>query len=194
MSKIGEQNPDWLTLAIVQDTLDWNKAAETTFPILLNHVNLHDSYWQGLYMTEACDVVISIQLDAFWNKEYTEKVGTTDFWPYLIIRIPHTINIFTSAARLEHGIGWASSTAVPFEEIERLIEGMSESGFWPSQLYQSVLDTASQLCRSRIEDCNEGYVEILHSEKIHLLLINQDGTYLNASPEKAPFIRKADSD
>src|SRR5687768_5050837 len=73
MGTVGQHTPNWLSEAAFNDTFDWTKSIKTTFPIFFEYVTLHDSSWQTINLNVTNETILSIELDAFWNKEYTLK-------------------------------------------------------------------------------------------------------------------------
>ena len=190
MSTVGQHNPDWLSIAAFNDSFDWNKALKTTFPTFLEYVTLHDSYWQTINLNVTNETILSIKLDAFWNKEYTLKEHNTDNWPFLVIKIPNVINVSYNTVDYATTISDTSSVKIQAEEIELLIGILTESQLFPKEFYARLID-CKEVYKTKFDDIYGGNLEILHGADIYLLLIDEDGNYIDASLDKViPFANK----
>jgi len=181
MSKVGAFNPEWLSKAAFNDTFDWAKSLKTTFPEFLKFVTLHDSYWETINLTVSNETILSIKLDAFWNKAYTLRTENTDHWPFLIIEIPNVLNISYNTVEDATTISNASSVAIRRDEVVNL-SVIAPSLF--SKEFSNRLLNCKELHRTRFDDIYGGNIEILHTNEIYVLLLEEDGTYTDATLKK----------
>jgi len=192
MSTIGQHNPDWLSNAAFNDTFHWTKGFKTDFSTFFNYVTLHDSYWQTINLNVTNETILSIKLDAFWNKDYCLKSDNTDNWPFLIIKIPNVLNISYNTIDFTTTISDTSCILIKEEEIEKLIETLTTSNLFPKGFYKRLID-CKEVNKTRFDDIYGGNIEILHSSEILLLLIEENGNYLDPSFKKIiPFDKRAD--
>jgi hypothetical protein len=192
MSTVGQHNPDWLSIASFNDTFDWTKCIKTTFVTFFEYVTLHDSYWQTINLNVTNETILTIQLDAFWNKEYTLKFENTDNWPFLIIKIPNVLNISYNTADYATTIVGTSCTVIETEEIEKLIGTLTQSNIFPKEFYERLID-CKQVNKTRFDDVYGGNIEILHDSEILILLIDENGNYIDPSLDKViPFENRVD--
>ena len=190
MGTVGQHTPDWLSEAAFNDTFDWTKSIRTTFSIFFDHVTLHDASWQTINLNVTNETILSIELDAFWNKEYTLKTENADDWPYLIIKIPEVINVSYNTVDFATTISDTSSANVSTDEIEKLIGPLSQSPLFPKEFYNRLID-CRELNKTRFDDIYGGNIEFLHESLIYVLLIEKNGDYIDPSLEKViPFDRR----
>jgi len=190
MSIIGEQNPEWLSRKSFDDSFDWSNSLKTNFALFFEYVTLHDSEWKTINLTAVNETILSIQLDAFWNKEYALKTENTDNWPFLIIKIPNVLNISYNNVDYMTTIGNSSSERIDRIEIENIMEILTRSKLFPEEFYNRLIDCKS-LCKTKFEDVYGGNIEILHEEEILILLMESDGTYIDPTLEKVvPFVER----
>lgn len=187
MSKVGSFNPEWLAKAAFNDSFEWTKSLKTTFPELLKSVTFHDSYWQNISLSVANEVTLFIKLDVFWNKKYTLRIENTDHWPFLLIKIPDVINIAYNAIDSITTISEASSVLISRNEVVNL--SVVAPGLFSKEYANRLFDCKS-LHRTIFTDIYGGCVEILHAGEIHVLLVEEDGTYIDPSLEKATVSNK----
>jgi hypothetical protein len=187
MSTLGQHNIDWLSIASFNDTFDWTKSIKTTFSTFFEYVTLHDSYWQTINLNVTNETIFSIQLDAFWNKEYTLKFDNTDNWPFLIIKIPNVLNISYNTVNYGTTIVNTSCTIIESTEIEKLIGTLTQSNIFPKDFYDRLID-CNQVNKTRFDDVYGGNIEVLHDSEILILLIDENGNYIDPSLDKViPF-------
>ena len=192
MSTVGQHNPEWLSIAAFNDTFDWTKCVKTTFSAFFEHVTLHDSYWRTINLNVTNETIISIQLDAFWNKEYTLKIENTDNWPFLIIKIPNVLNVSYNTVDFATTIVDTSCTIIEPGEIEKLIGTLTQSNIFPKEFYDRLID-CKQVNKTRFDDVYGGNIEILHDSEICILLIDENGNYIDPSLDKVvPFAKTVD--
>ena len=192
MSIIGQHNPDWLSNAAFNDTFDWTKSITTDFSTFFSYVTLHDSYWQTINLNVTNETILSIKLDAFWNKGYTLKSDNTDNWPFLIIKIPNVLNISYNTIDFATTISDTSCILIEGEEIEKLIGTLTESNLFPKEFYERLID-CKEVNKTRFDDFLGGNIEILHSSEILLLLLDENGTYIDPGFKKLlPFDQRSD--
>jgi hypothetical protein len=190
MSTVGQHNPEWLSIAAFNDTFDWTQSIKTTFSIFFEYVTLHDSYWQTINLNVTNETILSIKLDAFWNKEYTLKFEETNNWPFLVIKIPNVLNISYSTVDFATTIIDTSCLLIPSEEIEKLIGTLTQSQLFPKEFYERLID-CKEVNKTRFDDVYGGNIEILHSAEILVLLIDENGNYIDASLDKViPFDKR----
>lgn len=183
MGTIGQHTPNWLSEAAFNDTFDWTKSIKTTFPAFFEYVTLHDSSWQTINLNVTNETILSIELDAFWNKEYTLKTDNAYEWPYLIIKIPNVINVSYNTVDFATTITDTSSVAIGPIEIEKLIGPLTESQLFPKESYNRLID-CKELHKTRFDDVYGGNIELLHESEIYVLLIEENGQYIDPSLEK----------
>lgn len=183
MSIVGQHNPEWLSIAAFDDTFDWTKSIKTTFSTFFDHVTLHDSYWQTINLTVTNETVLSIKLDVFWNKEYTLRTENTNNWPFVIIKIPNVFNISYNTIEFATTISDTSTTLITLEEIEKLIGTLAQSNLLPKEFYDRLID-CKEVVKTRFEDIHGGNIEILHGSEILILLIEENGQYIDPSLDK----------
>lgn len=140
MSTVGQHNPEWLSIAVFNDNFDWTRCIKTTFPTFFEYVTLHDSYWQTINLNVTNETILSIKLDAFWNKEYTLKFENTSNWPFLVIKIPNVLNISYDTVNWETTIGNASSTTITSAEIEKLIGFLTDLNIFPKEFCNRLIN------------------------------------------------------
>jgi len=182
MSIVNQHNPEWLSIAAFNDTFDWTKSIKTTFTTFFEYVTLHDSYWQTINLTVTNETILSIQLDAFWNKEYI-STDNTDNWPFLIIKIPNVLNISYNTVDFATTIIETSCNIITSEDIERLIGTLTESNLFPKKFYDRLID-CKEVNKTRFEDIYGGNIEILHSPEILILLLDEKGNYIDPRLDK----------
>lgn len=192
MSIVGQHNPEWLSLAAFNDTFDWTKSVKTTFSTFFEYVTLHDSYWQTINLTVVNETILSVKLDAFWNKDYTLKLDNSDNWPFLIIKISNVLNISYNTVDFATTIDGTSCTLIKTEEIEKLIDSLTQSNLFPMDFYNRLID-CKEVNKTRFDDINGGSIEILHDSEILVLLVDENGIYIDPSLDKViPFNKRAD--
>lgn len=190
MGTIGQHTPSWLSEAAFNDTFDWTKSIRTTFPTFFEYVTLHDSSWQTINLNVTNETILSIELDAFWNKEYTLKTENADEWPYLIIKIPDLINVSYNTVDFATTICDTISVKVSSDELEKLIGPLTQSTLFPKEFYNRLID-CKELHKTRFEDIYGGNIEFLHASAIHVLLIEENGQYIDPLLEKViPFDKR----
>ena len=128
------------------------------------------------------ETVLSIELDAFWNKEYTLKTENADEWPYLIIKIPNVINVSYNTVDFATTIIDTTSVVISPSEIEKLIGPLTESQLFPKECYNRLID-CKELVKTRFDDVYGGNIELLHESEIYVLLIEENGQYIDPSLE-----------
>ena len=192
MSIVGQHNPDWLAITVFNDTFDWTKSVKTTFSTFLEHVTLHDSYWQTINLTVTNETILSIKLDVFWNKEYTSRTENTNNWPFVIIKIPNVLNVSYNTIEFATTISDSTSTAITSEEIKKLTETLTQSNLFPKEFYDRLIN-CKEVVKTRFEDIHGGNIEILHGSEIFILLIEENGQYINPGLDKViPFKDRVD--
>jgi len=190
MGTVGQHTPNWLSEAAFNNTFDWTKSIKTTFPTFFEYVTLHDSSWQTINLNVTNETILSIELDAFWNKEYTLKTENADEWPYLIIKIPNVINVSYNTVDFATTIIDTSSVVISPSEIEKLIGPLTESQLFPKEFYNRLID-CKELHKTRFDDVYGGNIELLHESEIYVLLIEENGQYIDPSLEKViPFDKR----
>ena len=148
---------------------------------------MHDSYWQTINLNVTNETILSIKLDAFWNKEYTLKIENTENWPFLVIKIPNVINISYDTVDFSTTIVDTSCVVIEKEEIEKLIRILPQSNIFPKLFYYR-LKECNQINKTRFDDVGGGNIEILHDSEISVLLLDEKGNYIDPSLDKViPF-------
>jgi hypothetical protein len=183
MSIVGQHNPEWLSIAAFDDSFDWTKSIKTTFSTFFEHVTLHDSYWQTINLTVTNETILSIKLDVFWNKEYTLRSDNTNNWPFVIIKIPNVLNISYNTVEFATTISDTSTTLITSEEIEKLIGTLTQSTLFPKEFYDRLIE-CKQVVKTRFDDIHGGNIEILHGSEILILLIEENGQYIDPGLDK----------
>lgn len=102
--------------------------------------------------------------------------------------MPRTVNVSFHAE--EFGtmtISNAETKRIDNKQIEILLDKLADTDILPQNFYERLID-CKQLTKTRFDDMNGGYFEVLHDAPIELLLINQDGTYIDLDLSKVkPF-------
>ena len=190
MGTVGQHTPNWLSEAAFNDTFDWTKSIKMTFPTFFEYVTLHDSSWQTINLNVTNETILSIELDAVWNKEYTLKTENADESPYLIIKIPNVINVSYNTVDFATTIIDTSSVVISPSEIEKLIGPLTESQLFPKEFYNKLID-CKELHKTRFDDVYGGNIELLHESEIYVLLIEENGQYIDPSLDKViPFDKR----
>ena len=188
MSEVGESFPEWLPKEVVNDTFDWSKSIKTDFITFFNYVTLHDSYWITLNLNNYAELTLVIKLDAFWNKEFTLMQENDGKWPFLIVRIPRAVNVSFNSVDQDMIISQSESKSISKVEIEKLIDTLSSSDILPQEFYDRLID-CKELHKTRFVDLSGANVEILHDAEIEILLLGQEGNYIDTSLENVkPFV------
>lgn len=182
MSIVNQHNPEWLSIAAFNDTFDWTKSVKTNFTTFFENVTLHDSYWQTINLTITNETILSIQLDAVWNKDYI-LTENTDSWPLLIIKIPNVLNISFNSVDIVSAIVDISCRIITSEDIEKLIGTLTESNLFPKEFYERLIN-CQEVNKTRFEDACGGVIEILHASEILILLLDEKGSYIDPSLDK----------
>ena len=179
MSVIGYNRPEWLEKAAFDDSFDWSNLLKSTFETFFDHVTLHDSNWETVTLNLWSQLVLTIKLDAFWNKEYCERTENTNDWPYLVIKVPNTVNVSFHAEEFRTmTISHSETKRIDNKQIEILLDKLANTDILPQNFYKQLIN-CKQLTKTRFDDINGGYFEVLHDAEIELLLINQDGKYID---------------
>lgn len=180
--------PSWLTDAVMNDRLDWSKALPSSFPLLLERVNLHDANWIAIHANIWQENILVIELDAHWNKEYIGSQHLESGSPFLIINIPNTLQIqFHSTDPTT--IGMAVSNPVDKQVLQHLLPTQSGSTLFPPE-YMAKIRKTPALHHTSIYDVYGGGISILHEPEIRILLIDRTGKYLDPSIEKPLLVQK----
>ncbi|GGF23961.1 hypothetical protein [Hymenobacter cavernae] len=98
--------PKWLGKHILNDSFSWDKSTRTTFPVLLEQITLHDSQWYTTFFEMDNSLVMVIELDAVWNKEFCYN---SEEWPFLIIRFNNVLCTFSNFNRDDYPVKTISS-------------------------------------------------------------------------------------
>jgi len=190
MGTVGQHTPNWLSEGVFNDTFDWTKSIKTTFPTFFEYVTLHDSSWQAINLNVTNETILSIEFDAFWNKEYTMKTENADEWPYLIIKIPIVFNVSYNTVEFATTIVDTSSVIINPSEIEKLIGPLTDSQLLPKEFYDRLIG-CKELHKTRFDDVYGGNIEFLHDREIFVLLIEEKGQYIDPTLEKViPFDKR----
>lgn len=121
----------------------------------MEYVTYHDSYWIGSFTNPYLEYILIIQLDAFWNRTYSEYDEQKQEWPFSIIKIG-------SVASVRYKV-YDNSTAATISSTEsELVEGIAITQF---------------------NDIYGGLIEFTHQPDIAVLLMSEQGEYLNANPK-----------
>ncbi len=193
MSLVGDYYPEWLSKATLNDSFDWSRSISTDFITFFNHVTLHDSYWIGLNLNNYGELTLIIKLDSFWNKSFSglkedEENEHIEGLPFLIIRLQKVINISLNEAEQDMIISQTECVRIPDEEIEDLKNPQFQSGLFPKEFYNR-LKACKEVHKTRFIDLGGANVEILHDATIQVLLLHQNGKYIDTGIEKLkPFI------
>ncbi len=179
----------WFSNAILNDTFDWAKSFKTTFEIFLKYVSLHDSYFVIIKYNATNEIIISIELDAYWNSKYTLKTREIKDWPYLIIKIQNVFNISLNSLTHETIIDDASTENISKNEIDRLIGPLTDSMLFPQDFYNRIID-CKEIVKTRFEDILGGNIEFLHEPDIYVLLIEKNGCYIDPNIDRLNPIRR----
>ncbi|RSK31728.1 hypothetical protein [Hymenobacter metallilatus] len=166
--------PKWLTETLINGISIWNKAASTSFPHLLQQITLHDSIWSYAFIPEVDRLVLIIQLDSHWNKDFCHQL---DDWPYLAIEITEPLNTsyIVAADPVTNIISKAASESVAYSNFTEWISAGKSLGIIPTNYPQ--LPQYSVIHRTEIETIG-GYFSCIHQEAIRILLYSSGGESL----------------
>jgi len=175
--------PDWLASGVLNNTLNYDKSIKTSFKTFLNFVTLHDS---RLLLASVCsdiETFLILEFDELWNCDFASNTDDSNHSPFLVIKIPETLNI--SFSLKEYPINRidicdCKSESISIDEIMILIDKFLDSKLFQTTFYEKLID-CKDLQKTTFFYCCGDSLEILHDAEIQLYLIDQDGTYRNIS-------------
>ena len=178
-----ELYPKWLTEKTFSDSFDWKNGTETNLNKFLEFATLHDSYWCGIFNYLDNSVNLILNFDAFWNKELANhKSSKVKEWPYLIIKIEKVFNIiFQSDMTCGTTIGECKTELIENIEKEKYIDISDSQNIINGKLADNILD--DDIYKTIIEDVCGGFVEIIHKQKVQILLIEENGEVIKLPSE-----------
>ncbi|RSK48835.1 hypothetical protein [Hymenobacter rigui] len=167
--------PKWLTEILINGTSTWDKATITSFPYLLEQITLHDSVWSYTFIPEVDQLVLVIQLDSHWNKDFCHQL---DSWPYLAVEITEPLNIccIATAEPVTNIISGAESNSFAYSSFAEWISTGKSLGILPMDYYQLPQNTV--IHRTEIETIG-GHFSCIHREEIRVLLYSSEGKPLS---------------
>jgi hypothetical protein len=187
MGLVGVYYPEWLTKHLIHDSFDWTRSIKTNFITFFENVTLHDSYWITININNYGDLTLVIKLDAFWNKDFSKMQENNNNWPFLIIRVPKAVNVSFNSADQNMIISETETKCLPKIEIEKLINALSDSDLLPPEFYERLI-ACREVHKTRFIDLAGANVEILHDAEIEILLLEQEGHYIDTNLENVkPF-------
>ncbi len=171
----AELYPKWLTENAFSDSFDWENGTETTLNKFIEFATLHDSIWCGIFNYLDNSVNLILNFDAFWNKELVNhKSPEVKEWPYLIIKLNKVFNIvFDSDMSCGTIIGGCKTELIENIEKEKYIDISDSQKIISGKLADNILD--DDIYKTIIEDVCGGFIELIHKQKIQLLLIEDNG-------------------
>ena len=100
------------------------------------------------------------------------------------------LNISFNSVEVVTAIVETSCEIIMPEDIEKLIDTLTESTLFPEEFYERLIDS-KEVNKTRFEDACGGIIEILHASEILILLLDQNGNYIDQSLEKVvPFKKR----
>lgn len=179
-AKSEGEPPHWIEVAANNDSFEWSNAIRTTFPELLDYVTLHDSRLATVVSFTNVPV-ICIELDAVWNMEYTLSKDRNCDWPYLVVKVPHAVNI-TYQNVFESTISDAETIVIPKTSLPPL--RTHTPTVLLSEAYLLALHQCKELHKTTLLSIHGDAIELLHDSEIYVLLLSPDGDYLDPSFNK----------
>jgi hypothetical protein len=170
--------PKWLAESIAHNSFAWNEAATTTFPQLLQHITLHDSIWNYTLIHEEYSLLLFIQLDSFWNKDFCHQL---EDWPFLVIKINKPLSNFYDFAEKENAvniISHAESNSILYSKLSAWLTVGKELEIIPVEFYQQLKN--STIYRTEISTMG-GAFSCTHLEDINVLLYTVEGRPLSVN-------------
>lgn len=175
--------PIWLVEKSFDDCFDWHQGLYSTFEKFMEYGTLHDSYWCGIqnYLDNSVNLIINF--DAFWNQELAEHSGSkVKEWPYLIIKVERVFNVeFESNEDCGGTIGNLETELISLEKKEAFVESICAQNILNSKLAESVID--SEIFKTKIEDVCSGYINLIHTKTIKLLMYSSEGEIIDLPKE-----------
>ncbi|MEA5460039.1 hypothetical protein VB796_13365 [Arcicella sp. LKC2W] len=154
MDDFYKNNPQWLQQNIIDDTFLWEKSFTTTFDEFLNYVTFHDSFWIGSFINQDMEYVCIIRLDAFWNQKYSQSEKYDNEWHFCLVKIKNIISF----------------------RIKKLDNDQTNT---IGNCTTEIIDSTSI---TQFDDVYGGHIEFTHKPQIKVLLITEQGEYLNPNP------------
>jgi hypothetical protein len=175
--------PNWLVEKSFNDYFDWNHGLYSTFEKFLEYGTLHDSYWCGIqnYLDNSVNLIVNF--DAFWNQELAEHPSSkVKEWPYLIIKVERVFNIeFESNEDCGGTIGNLETELITLENKDSFLESICSQNILKSQLAESIID--HEIYKTKIEDVCSGYINLIHTKTIRLIMYNSEGEIIGLPKE-----------
>ena len=176
MSTSDDHFPVWLTQQLANYSFDWKTSTTTSFPDLLRHITLHDSGWYHTLSSNDNSMLLVIELDAIWNKEFCHQ---QEIWPYLIIKIRRVINSLNDFTQ-DDFLGVISDVeSLPINTVrfKEWIEFAQVYELLPTDLYRH-FPIEQPLHRTEISTVYGGVLSITHESPIQILLYSANGQQL----------------
>lgn len=161
---------DWALQVLGGNSPVWEQATICEFSTFLAQWTLHDSYWNGLFLTLNQGAVALLHWDMVWNTLIPQEFNR------LVIR-------FHRVHSLSYETGWLGCEILADVETEVLSEAERTALFdsIPSGLdnqaaqeaYGHLLD--EKLTRTRFLNVLGAKLELIHSPEISFLCFNQAG-------------------
>ena len=189
LNNIKDTYPQWLINLSFDDWFDWKKGIFSTFSRFLEYATLHDSYWCGIFSNLDNSINLIVNFDAFWNKEIANHPGPkVDEWPYLIIKLERVFNL-TLDSNMDCGttIGELKTELISDDQKEKIIDNIGQQYLINSKIAENILD--KKVSKTMIEDVCGGFIEIIHTEPIRLLLYESNGNLIEL-PEEMKVIKE----
>lgn len=172
-----EKYPAWLADKLLNKTFSWKEARQISMTDLLEHVTLHDSYWYNSILGNDNSLLLIINLDAIWNKEFCHNL---EDWPFLIIRIKDvlcTFQNFSDADGFYTTIGLAETKPVNIPDFKEWVDFTKVAELFPPDFYQRP-EPISDLNRTVIDTIYGGALAITHHPSVEILLYSEQGEQL----------------
>lgn len=173
MSKYDDLYPTWLAEKLANYSFSWEKSISTSFPELLGRITLHDSYWHYTLSPSDNSLLLVIELDAIWNKDFCYQQET---WPYLIIKIGRVISSFHDFTQddFRGPISDVESSQINTSRFNEWLEFAKVYELLLADLYQG-FPAKQVMHRTEISTVYGGVLSITHEVSIQILLYTADG-------------------
>lgn len=168
--------PPWLSQRLLHNDFPWEEATLTTFPELLRRVTFHDGSWYGGFPAQYDNaMVLVLQPDAFWNREFCHQ---QEDWPYAVIEVSRVLNI-SRALEPEDLICIDSVESAPIDAVRftEWLEFAKVYDLMPADFFD-YQKPQPPLHRTEIPLLANGTLSFIHEARIRLLLYTATGERL----------------
>ena len=143
----------------------------------MESITLHDSYWYNTYIDGENAWVLTISLDAIWNKEFCHNM---EDWPFLIIKFQKVFCSFQDFGEHDGNyrtIGGVEVATIGGKEFNDWMDYTKIAGFLPLDILQN-LQAEGGLMRTEITTIYGGTLSLVHALTIEVLLYSEQGSQL----------------